>query len=653
MLTRLALLLLAAGCLWPATVSAADRNADQTRKLVAVLQSDAAFYDKARACQQLGEFGDRQAIPALAALLADEHLAAYARSGLEGIPDPGAAQALRAAAATLKGNLLVGVVNSLGVLRDPQAVLVLRKLADDPASGATRPALLALGCIATQEAIEILRPALAGGTDARRADAATACLLAAGQQLADGRPEAAAALYDSVRNANVPPLSRAAATRGAIVARQENGVPLLVEQLKSPERLLRQAALTAIREIPSDALAKALNEALDQAPPELQSQILTALVDCHNQQSLQVLQRQAASEDADVRKTALQVLGRIGGAPEAAVLLRAAANPRAAEEAAVAWNSLKLMEGAGVDAQIVLALAATDDAAQRVQLLRLLESRGATNATAALFKAAADVDPRVSAAALRALQSLAGAGDLPTLLALVRVAREEPVREAAENAVVGLCRRTGNTGPGSEAVLTLLKPAADPGTKNSCIRMLAALGEAQALPAILAACREANESVAANAVEQLARWPDPAPVDELLVMVQTGASPAVRQSALASAIRLTTGAAEERQRPAATLVEWLQKANQAATTTQERRLIISGLGYVSDPASLRLLVPFLSDQELQGEASVAIVQLAPGLRQSDPAALREALERIATGSGKPEMRAKARELANSLPSAPK
>ena len=114
----------------------------RTRKLIEVLQSNAAFYDKARACQQLGEFGTREAVPALAALLGDEHLCAYARSGLEGIPDPSAAEALRNAAARLTGDRLAGVVESLGVLRDTNAVDLLHKLADDPASGVS-PASLA------------------------------------------------------------------------------------------------------------------------------------------------------------------------------------------------------------------------------------------------------------------------------------------------------------------------------------------------------------------------------------------------------------------------------------------------------------------------------------------------------------------------------
>ena len=84
---------------------AAVGNPEKTQKFIAVLQTEASFFDKARACQQLGECGTKDAIPALAALLADEHLSAYARSGLEGIADPSAAEALHVALGKVKGSL--------------------------------------------------------------------------------------------------------------------------------------------------------------------------------------------------------------------------------------------------------------------------------------------------------------------------------------------------------------------------------------------------------------------------------------------------------------------------------------------------------------------------------------------------------------------
>src|SRR5260221_12616743 len=85
------------GIAFSSTADAAEET-QKTKELIAVLQSDAPFFDKARACQQLGESGTPEAVPVLAGLLADPKLSAYARSGLEGIADPSASAALREAA---------------------------------------------------------------------------------------------------------------------------------------------------------------------------------------------------------------------------------------------------------------------------------------------------------------------------------------------------------------------------------------------------------------------------------------------------------------------------------------------------------------------------------------------------------------------------
>ena len=63
--------------------------------LLAVLASDADTHEKAVACQHLANWGTAKSVPDLAALLGDEKLSDYARSGIEIISDSSAAQALR------------------------------------------------------------------------------------------------------------------------------------------------------------------------------------------------------------------------------------------------------------------------------------------------------------------------------------------------------------------------------------------------------------------------------------------------------------------------------------------------------------------------------------------------------------------------------
>ncbi len=252
---------------------------ERTKQLVAVLTSDADFYSKARACQQAGEFGTAAAVPALAALLGDEKLSAYARSGLENIPDPSAAAALRAALDTLNGDLLIGVVQSLGALRDEQAEGALQKLAADPARGAVQAALSALGRIASPGAVETIRQALRAGPAALRPDAASACLLAAERQLQLGHADVAKALYDEVRCApDMPPTFRTGATRGAILVRRGEGAAFLVERLKSPDADVRKGALLAAREFPAAGLAATLCTAQDAATDDGRALLQEALL---------------------------------------------------------------------------------------------------------------------------------------------------------------------------------------------------------------------------------------------------------------------------------------------------------------------------------------------------------------------------------------
>ena len=74
---------------------AADRNSAATaaqerqRKLIAVLQSDAPAHEKAIACKQLAIYGNKDAVPALAALLPDEELVVLGADRLGGDPRPG------------------------------------------------------------------------------------------------------------------------------------------------------------------------------------------------------------------------------------------------------------------------------------------------------------------------------------------------------------------------------------------------------------------------------------------------------------------------------------------------------------------------------------------------------------------------------------
>ncbi len=211
-------------------------------KLVSVLKSDAAEFDKAKACQRLALVGGKEAIAALAELLADPKLAHYARFGLEPNADPAVDRALRDAMPKLQGKLLVGVIDSIGFRRDSQATEALVKLATGSDAEVAAAALAALGRIATPQAVQTLQQALRTSASSVAADASLAC---AERLAAQGQTAEAVALLEAVRKAGVPKHCKLAAVRLAILLPQDAGLPLLVEQLSAADDDFFAAAIGA------------------------------------------------------------------------------------------------------------------------------------------------------------------------------------------------------------------------------------------------------------------------------------------------------------------------------------------------------------------------------------------------------------------------
>jgi len=600
-----------------------------TQAWIEVLQSDAPIFEKVRACQQLGEFGSKEAVPALASLLNHPRLSTYARTGLERIPGPEARAALRAALDQIQGKCLIGVIHSIGALRDERAVPALIAFTREADPEIVKAALLALGRIANAEALSVVRQTLISGAEKYRPDAAAACLLAAQEQMDQGKADIAQGLYDAVRQARVPASYRIGATRGAIIARKSDRTPFLMQQLRSDDPAIRDVALLTIREIPSDALATALNAELKAAPRDLQIQLIAALKDCHNAQSLQVITTRLESRDPGIRLVALRVLKDIGASDSASTFLKVLRDNRSDEELSIAVSSLGLMEGPEVDELIIKAMSSATRSETRIQLIRLLGERKVTSATDELLQQAANPGPKVSIAAYQALKSLAGQDELPRLIALTRACSDDSVRDAAVAALYGVSKNSEGSDQGAALILLELNRSTISADKSTWIKVLAMLGYAPALAAITATLQDADPQLVQSTISQLGRWPDPAPIDDLFAVVEGDAGSMTRRRARMAALQLATNAANRKQATDEQLLIWFQRVSKAVQGIQEKRLLISGLGRVKHIESVRLLASYLDDADVKIEATHAIVNAAgPLVMGRDYRAVETVLKRI-------------------------
>lgn len=127
-------------------------------KLAAALAGEAAPEAKAFVCRQICLVGSAAQVPAVAALLAQEATADAARWALERMAGSEAAKALRDALSSTAGKVQIGVINSLGDIRDLDAVPALSALLTGPDGQVAGAAAAALGRITEAGEIKMGKP---------------------------------------------------------------------------------------------------------------------------------------------------------------------------------------------------------------------------------------------------------------------------------------------------------------------------------------------------------------------------------------------------------------------------------------------------------------------------------------------------------------
>ena len=614
-------------------------DAERTKKLVAVLEGGGELSAKAKACRELGEIGTADAVPVLAALLDDKALAAYARAGLERIPDPSSVEALRSALESSKGSLKVGIITSLSALRDSASVGALRKLTRDQEQSVAEAAWLALGRIASDESIAFLRKSLQAPPDGSDGHLAAACLLAAQMLQKAGRNADALTLYDSVGTGGFSLASRVGATRGSILSRSgDEQVSYLLMQLRSAEPALRNTALLSIRSVPSESeklLADGLHEVISAADSGLKVQLIAALQDCHNGDSFTVVRGLLEDGDESVRLAATTALRHLGGKPidTAAALLKVVEARKPEQEIQSAVDALvELGNDPNVDGLTGAALSVAAGSEQRLDFIEILSRRRATaSIDTVLTHARSGDDSKVQRAALRALKQLATQGDLSKLISLVQDVDSGANKMLAASALISVA--DGETS--KERVFQALKGSGDSETRSAFTRVLTETGYTPALETITGDLKSSDGSVVSGTIAHLSRWPDPAPVTELLTLMEKTEDAAIRRRALAAVVQLATVGAERNQRTSEDLLGWLERANRFVGSINEKRQMVSALARVHTAASLKMLMPYLSDPEVKNEGPFAAVSVIDNLpNETDKALIQSALEKLGDVSNK-------------------
>jgi HEAT repeat protein len=600
------ILIIVAASAWTVAQDRPAANVKQ-RDLIAVLQSDAPKSEKAITCKQLAIYGTEQSVPALAPLLADKELASWARIPLEAIPGPVADAALRDALGKIEGRLLIGVINSIGVRRDVHAVDTLVQKLDDANAGVASAAAVALGHIGGEQAAKALTQSLADAPAGVRSAVAEGCILCAEWFLARDRTKEAVKLYDMVRQADVPHQRHLEAIRGAILARQSAGVPLLIEQLRSEDKERLGIGLRTARELGGRDVTEALAVELARLSPDRRPMLLLALADRNDSAVIPTVHKAAQSSQKDLRITAINILIRLGDVSCVPVLLEAAIEDDAKLEQA-AMETLVRLVGKDVDADLLARLPQAQGKLQQV-LIELAGQRQISEALPAVVSSLHDIDARIRGVAVETIGIIGQDEQTADLVKLIQKTNNPSERAGIRKALLAI---SGRCGVSCISHLRPLTQSRDNELHMIGLHALAVVGGPDALAAVKSAIKGAESSVQDEAVRILSTWPNNWPEDDAAGQaLQTLATSAEKMShqvlglrGYLQYIRGNKKLSNEQK------VAKVKDALSHIKRPEEKRLAIAVLGEAPSYSALELLTTFAEDSAVAEEAYSAMVRIA-------------------------------------------
>jgi len=603
----------------------------QVVQLAATLASDATVFDKARACEQLARAGDARAVPALAKLLDDEQLACYARCALEGIPDAAAGAALREAAGQLDGEMLIGVLGSIGTRRDEAAIDVVVPLLDGDDAKVAAAAARTLGQIGTPRTAELLQQSLAKAEPDRRPALGNACLICAERLAAEGEPKTAIVLCDALQRTDLPDHVHRAAIYRTILIQGKNGAALIGKLVESDDDARFRLALQAARQLEAKtAVSRQLIPRFSAQSSQRKALLLIVLGELGDEAALPLVAEAARAGETEVRVEALRALATLGDASVVAVLLGAAAE---SDEriATAARSTLAVLESDEINAAIVELLDA-DDPKTRQMAVDMAAGRRITSATPALLKLAGASEAFIRQAAIRALGATVQIADLPEFIDVAADTIGSDDFSTAETALKAACLRMPQ-----EACAQRLTAAASEATvveQVFLLEQLTAVGGTTALKTVAAAARTDDDALQDAATRLLGQWATADAAPALLDLARTLTSEKYRVRAVRGYVRV----ARQLDMTAAERLAVCRNTLAIAGRNADKVLVFEVLRRYPTPEGLALAVSLLDDEELRQPACVAIVGMAAGVVVRAPEATEKALHGVLDLTDDPALR---------------
>ncbi len=440
-----------------------------------------------------------------------------------------------------------------------------------------------LGLVGTAAAVPALVRLL------RREATADAALYAL-QRIPDPSVDAAmrAALPDA------PPGARVGIVNALGERKDPEAVPALAVMIEGDDASAARAAAIALGKIGGEEAADALAAARAGTRGELHRLVVDAYLRCADHfvsagaigRAVSMYQDVYDNQDAtDARIAALRGLVRADDVNAVAVIRSALARDNRALQSVAAGLVRELPPGA--DVGVLVAAVPVLAPATQVQLLSALAERREAAAYPAVIVAIEHHDDEVRAAALNALATLGGAGDVERLAGHAAAARTAGDREAARQALAFL--------PGAAINAEIIErvPEASAAVRAELVGALGRRYATEATEVVLGTAADPDRAVRVESLRALAIIAEPAVVDRVTGLLLVESDAAVRSEAERAVALVARKNPEPRGRASGILA-----ALSSATDSDVRASLISVLGRVGDPSALPAILAELHGADI-------------------------------------------------------
>ncbi|MFH1924168.1 MAG: HEAT repeat domain-containing protein [Planctomycetota bacterium] len=613
-----------------AMASPAARSACAAR-LAAILEADETTpAARQYVCFQLRQVGTPAEVPVLARLLGTSETSEMARYALEAIPGEASSAAMRGALATMKGDLLVGVIHSLAARKDVGSVAALERMSESSEEPVRSAALWALGNIAGDEAANFLRARAEKAGMPTPQNLALPLLRCADALAAAGKTEEARAISEELSQAGQAPGVRRAAL-GALLRLEGEGAEATELAWFAGEdadrRVVAAGQLGRVSEEQLDNLATRLADLPD--PSKLT--LIEVLASRRGKETLPLVMSLVASEKPELKLAGIRCLGMVGDRSAIPLLIETlSAGGELTEATGQALVGLPRKE---VNEALLDALDGKPES--RVPVIEVLTKLKCYEAIDPLIAIAARTDPAEYGPALDGLRGIADPDktDVPRLVKLLLGTPRGKHRDEVEKTLLIVCDKLPQGADRAGPVLDALS-GVDPSEAPEYLPLLGRLGGPKALGLIESALAGSNPEVQEAAVRALCNWPNAEVADRLLDIASSSQNRAYRQWALRAYVRVVSLPSD---RPEAKTLAMLQEAMKLAQTAEDKRLVLERASTVRTMEAVSWIAGHLDDPALAQAACQAIVELAHHrfLRQPNMDRFGPILEKVSQTSNDP------------------